>query len=81
MIVATLMGGEVHSRLLAVDGGETLPFRGIPAWWVHGALVAAAVLLSGWAFVVEVAVVRENRGAIQEINAELERRERERAPF
>lgn len=79
MIVATLMGGEVHSRLLAVDGGATLPFRGISGWWVHAALVVAAVLVTGYAFVVEVAVVRENRRAIQEINADLERREREGA--
>jgi TRAP-type C4-dicarboxylate transport system permease small subunit len=77
MIVATLMGGEVHSRLLVVDGGATLPFRGITAWWVHGALVVAAVLVSAWAFVVELAVARENRKGILEINAELERRERE----
>jgi TRAP-type C4-dicarboxylate transport system permease small subunit len=75
IIVATLMGAEVHSRLLIVDGGATLPFRGISGWWVHGALVVAAVIASGHAFVVEVAVVRENRRGIQELNAELERRE------
>jgi amino acid transporter len=70
-IVATLMGGEVHSRILALDGGATLPLRAVPAWWVHLVLVLAALLANAGAFVVEIAAVRENRRGIEEINARL----------
>ena len=76
MVVATLMGGEVHSRLLAADGGRTLPVRGITAWWVHLVFVALALIASAIAFQVEVAAARETRKAIESLNAELARREK-----
>jgi len=74
-ILATLLGGEVHSRILAIDGGATLPLRTVSAWWVHLVLVLAALLANGYAFVVEVATVRENRLGIEEINRRLSRRD------
>jgi H+/gluconate symporter-like permease len=74
MIVAALMGGEVHSRLIAAEGGETLPIRGVSFWWIHAAFVCIAVATSVYAFVVELCVVRDNRHAIQDLNAELDRR-------
>jgi len=81
LIVATLMGGEVHSRVLVLarDGGATLPFRGVSAWWVHGFLVICAVLASLFAFYAELLTVRENRRGIDEINRELDARARQRA--
>ncbi len=79
MILATLMGGEVHSRVIAQGGGATLLFRGVTAWWVHGLLAAAAILANGWAFYAEVATARENRRAIEELNAALAARAGERA--
>jgi uncharacterized BrkB/YihY/UPF0761 family membrane protein len=75
MIFATLMGGEVHSRLLGVDGGRTLPFRGVTAWWLHGLSVLVAMMVSIVAFLAEIRAVRDNRRAIEEINAALERRQ------
>ena len=73
MIVATLMGGEIHSRLIAYDAGVTLPFRQLPAWWVHLFFVVVALLASGYAFYAEVVAVKENRRAIQDINRTLDR--------
>lgn len=78
MVVATLLGGEVHSRILVADRGETLPFRGVTAWWVHLLFVVLAVGSSGWAFWAEYAAVKENRRGIDELNAELGRREASR---
>jgi hypothetical protein len=75
MVVATLMGGEVHSRLLAADGGRTLPIRGIPVWWIHLVFVVLAFLGSALAFRAEVSAARETRKAIEALNAELARRE------
>ena len=75
MVFAALMGGEVHSRLLGAMVDDVLPLRGVSAWWVHLVAVVAAVLTSAYAFVVELAVVRDNRAAIGRINAELARRE------
>ena len=75
MVVATLMGGEVHSRLLAADGGRTIPVRGITAWWVHLVFVALALVASIVAFQAEVSAARETRKAIETLNVELARRE------
>jgi hypothetical protein len=75
MVVATLMGGEVHSRLLAADGGRTLPVQGITAWWVHLLFVVLALVASIVAFQAEVSAARETRRAIEALNAELARRE------
>ena len=75
MVFAALMGGEVHSRLLGGLSDGQLPLRGIALWWIHLMAVVAAVALSGYAFVVELAVVRANRDAIDRINAELTLRE------
>ena len=75
MVVAVLMGGEVHSRLIAASGGADLPLRGVPFWWVHLLFVVAAVLSSAFAFRVELEVVKENRRGILSLNEELERRQ------
>lgn len=74
IIVATLMGAEVHSRVLGVDGGDTLPFRGVTAWWVHLLCVVLALAASAWAFWAEIVTVKENRRGIDELNRELESR-------
>lgn len=75
MVFATLMGGEVHSRLLVGLTDGQLPLRGIPMWWIHLVAVVAAIAASGYAFFVELAVVRDNRDAIDRINTELAWRE------
>ena len=75
MIIATLMGGEIHSRLIAYDAGVTLPFRQLSAWWVHLFFVAAALLASGFAFYAEVVAVKENRRGIEDINSTLDRQQ------
>ena len=74
MIIATLMGGEIHSRLIAYDAGVTLPFRQLPVWWVHLFFVIAALLASGYAFYAEVVAVKENRRGIEDINSTLDRK-------
>ena len=66
IIIAVLMGGEVHSRIIRPEG--ELPFRAVTAWWVHLVFVVAAVASNVCAFCVELRVVKENRGAIDEIN-------------
>ena len=71
IIVATLMGGEVHSRILAYNGGAILPLRAVPAWWVHLLLVLGAIVVNAYAFLVEVAAVRENRRGIEDLNLRL----------
>jgi len=82
MIVATLLGGEVHSRILAAQGRRAveepdapLPFRAVTAWWVHLLLVGIALASSAWAFLVEVRAAKANRRGIEELNRELEARE------
>ena len=81
MILAALLGGEVHSRLLGgISEDGVLPFRDIPFWWIHVAALAVAILLSLYAFWVELSVVRENRRAIDAINLELARREADLGP-
>ena len=70
VIVATLMGGEVHSRIIRPEG--ELPFRGVTAWWVHLLFVLVAVGSSVYAFYVELCVVKDNRRSIDEINRVLE---------
>ena len=69
IIFATLMGGEVHSRLIAQFSriGE-LPFRGVTAWWLHGAIVLVALVVNAWGFYAELSVAKANRAAIEEIN-------------
>lgn len=71
MIIATLMGGEIHSRVLAAGRGVTFPIRQLPGWWVHVVLVAAALIVTAHAFVMEVKTVKENRRGIEELNAAL----------
>ncbi len=75
IIVATLMGGEVHSRVLSVDSGKTLPFREVTGWWVHLLFVILALGVSAWAFWAEIVTVKENRRGIEELNRELAARE------
>jgi hypothetical protein len=79
VIVAAMMGAEVHSRLIRVGvgldsggGGAQLPLRGVSAWWVHLVVVGLAVLTNLWAFIVEFGASRANRAAIGEINRVLE---------
>jgi len=71
IILATLLGGEVHSRILAAGGGTALPFRGVTAWWIHLVAVVAALISSAFAFYTEIAAVRDNRRAIEELNEAL----------
>ena len=66
VIIAVLMGGEVHSRIIRPTG--ELPFRAVTAWWVHLVFVVAAVASNVGAFCVELRVVKENRASIDEIN-------------
>ncbi len=66
VIFAALMGGEVHSRIIRPEG--ELPFRAVTAWWVHLVFVSAALASTIFAFCVELAAVRDNRRAIDEIN-------------
>jgi H+/gluconate symporter-like permease len=79
IVVAALMGGEIHSRILAAGGGETFPIRSLTGWWVHLLFVVLAVVTTGYAFTAEVRTVKENRRGILELNAELERRAQGRA--
>jgi hypothetical protein len=76
IIVAALMGAEVHSRLILgeLESG-VLPFRAVPGWWVHLAVVLAAVALNLIAFRAELKTVRQNRRGIEEINRLLAARE------
>lgn len=71
VIVATLLGGEVHSRVLGAGGGVALPFREVPGWWVHLVVVACALVVNLYAFVREFLAVRENRRGIEAINRAL----------
>ncbi|HVR76209.1 MAG TPA: hypothetical protein VMT52_17900 [Planctomycetota bacterium] len=75
IILATLLGGEVHSRILAAGGGTALPFRGVTGWWIHLVLVIAALLSSGFAFYIEILAVRDNRRVIDKLNEALAARE------
>ena len=69
IVLAALLGGEVHSRIIVADG--SLRLRGVAGWWVHGSVVAVALLLNGYAFWAEWHAARANRGAIEAINAAL----------
>ena len=74
IVVAALMGGEIHSRILAAGGGEAFPIRTLTGWWVHLLFVLLAIGVTGYAFAAEVGAVKENRRVILELNDELERR-------
>ena len=73
MIVAALAGGEVHSRVIRPDGPPFI--RQVGGWWVHGAIVAVALLVNLWAFWAEIGAARTNRRMIRDINCELAERE------
>ena len=69
IIVASLLGAEVHSRLIPAPGAEAaLPLRQVGGWWVHLAFSLLALCVNAAAFVAEFRAVRKNRGAIEEIN-------------
>ena len=69
IIVASLLGAEVHSRLIPAPGAEVaLPLRQVGGWWVHLAFSLLALCVNAAAFVAEFRAVRKNRGAIEEIN-------------
>ena len=75
IIVAALMGAEVHGRLISAgvaldaDGGPAqVPLRGVSVWWLHLVVVGLAAVTNLWAFIAEFAASRNNRAAIGEIN-------------
>ncbi len=72
IIVASLLGAEVHSRMIPGPGGEagaSMPLRQVGGWWVHLVLALLAMGMNAFAFFVEFRAVRRNRGAIEEINS------------
>jgi len=81
IIAVALSGAEVHSRLISAavallgDGAlaedAAIPLRQVSGWWVHLALLIVAAAVHFRAFAAEFGVVRDNRRAIGEINAEL----------
>ena len=82
VVVAAVMGAEVHSRLIGAggtsdlvtaDGGAArLPLRGVSVWWLHLVVVGLALVVNLGAFVVEFDAGRSLRGAIGEIGRLLE---------
>lgn len=74
LILAVLLGGEIHSRVISAGQAGPLPIRELTGWWVHGVAEALALAVQAWAFIAEVRVVRENRVAIREINETLHER-------
>jgi len=68
IVLAALMGGEVHSRIIPRVSDGLFPVREVAAWWIHGAVVLLAVVLNATAFVAELRVARDNRAVIDEIN-------------
>ena len=72
IIVASLLGAEVHSRMIPGPGGEaeaSMPLRQVGGWWVHLVLALLALGMNAFTFFVELRAVRRNRGAIEEINS------------
>lgn len=68
-ILAALLGGEVHSRILleaAVDVNP--PVREVPFWWIHLLFVGLALTANVIAFVRALEVARENRRIIDQLN-------------
>lgn len=72
IIVAALLGAEVHSRLIPGPGaaeGAEMPLRQVGGWWVHLAFVLLALAVNLVAFAAEYRAVSRNRKAIEEINS------------
>lgn len=72
IIVAALLGAEVHSRLIPGPGGgegALMPFRQVGGWWLHLLCVLLALGVNLVAFAVEFRAVSSNRRAIEEINS------------
>jgi len=72
IIVAALLGAEVHSRLIPGPGvpeGAEMPLRQVGGWWIHLAFVLLALGVNLAAFAIEFRAVSLNRKAIEEINA------------
>lgn len=72
IIVASLLGAEVHSRLISSPGGEggaSLRLRQVGGWWVHLVFASLALGINGIAFAAEFRAVKKNREAIDEINS------------
>ena len=69
IIVAALLGAEVHSRLISVPTGGSLPLRQVGGWWFHLVFVLLALGVNSIALVVEFRAVSLNRRAIEEINS------------
>lgn len=68
IIVASLLGAEVHSRLIPPPGEASLPLRQVGGWWVHLVFASLAIAVNAVAFVAELKAVRKNRAAIEAIN-------------
>ena len=71
IIVAALLGAEVHSRLIPGRGagpGAEIALRQVGGWWIHLAFVLLATGVNLAAFTVEFMAVSSNRKAIEEIN-------------
>lgn len=78
-IVAALLGGEVHSRILVAAGVEANPpLRQVPFWWIHLLFVVLALGANVVAFRRALEVARENRRIIDQVNEILASEERER---
>ena len=72
IILAALLGAEVHSRLILGPGageGAQMPLRQVGGWWVHLAFVLLALAVNLVAFAVVFGAVSRNRKAIEEINS------------
>ena len=72
IILAALLGAEVHSRLIPGPGageGAQMLLRQVGGWWVHLAFVLLALAVNLVAFAVEFGAVSRNRKAIEEINS------------
>ena len=72
IIVAALLGAEVHSRLIPGPGGEAgapMPLRQVGGWWVHLVFSLLALGMNAFAFIAEFRAVKRNRGVIEEINS------------
>ena len=78
MIIAALLGADVHSRLIslaidqmgraALEPGAQMPLRQVGGWWLHISLTAVAVAVNIKALLAEFQAALANRRAILEIN-------------
>lgn len=68
-ILAALLGGEVHSRILVEASVDVNPpVREVPFWWSHLLFVILALVANVFAFARALDVARENRRIIDQLN-------------